>query len=761
MKYNSILNLSISFKLLFITVFYMVLTSCVQNTKSPVDLVNPNIGGISPLLETTVPLVNLPNSMMRIYRMPGNYQAEKISGFPFILCGHRNGTAGLLMPTSGKRLTDPEMWKSYYDHDYEICTPYYYSVWLEDPDINLEFTVAEKSSFYRLQWNKHDNKNLMMAINTTGSIKVVDKNTVEGYEIYQNKIKVFFYLKSEKNFAADSLWDSNGKSSTGIASLEGIRPMISLTFQLSEKEKADFKMGVSFVDAEQARKNLEKDIPDWNFEVLKEKGRKKWNDALGKIEVKGGTADQQTVFYTALYRTYERMVNISEDGRYYSGFDNKIHPDNDTSFYVDDWMWDTYRASHPLQALLNPELEGLKIQSYVRMYEQSGWMPSFPILFGDNPCMNGHHSAAIIADAYFKGIRNFDVKKAYEGLKKNAMEATMLPWRNGPMCSLDTFYLANGYYPALNTGEKETVTMVHPFEKRQSVALTLGHSYDDWCLAQLAKALNKNDDYKYFLNRSHNFANLFNHETGFFAPRTADGSWVKDFDPKFSGGLGNRDYYDENNGWTYLWDVQHDISGLINLLGGKEKFVNRLDQLFIEPLGKWKPDYLQQMPDATGQVGQFVMGNEPSLHIPYLYNYAGAPWKTQQRVRSLLDTWFTNSPFGIPGDEDGGGLSSFVVFSSMGFYPVTPGAPVFNIASPVFTDVYIKLQKNKFFRIYAKGSSRQNKYIQKAVLSGQQWNKPWFFWDDIKNGGELILDMGPRPNYLWGSGADDAPPPKL
>jgi len=761
MKYNSILNLSIGFKLLFITVFYMVLTSCVQNTKSPVDLVNPNIGGISPLLETTVPLVNLPNSMMRIYRMPGNYQAEKISGFPFILCGHRNGTAGLLMPTSGKRLTDPEMWKSYYDHDYEVCTPYYYSVWLEDPDINLEFTVAEKSSFYRLQWNKHDNKNLMMAINTTGSIKVVDKNTVEGYEIYQNKIKVFFYLKSEKNFAADSLWDSNGKSSTGIASLEGIRPMISLTFQLSEKEKADFKMGVSFVDAEQARKNLEKDIPDWNFEVLKEKGRKKWNDALGKIEVKGGTADQQTVFYTALYRTYERMVNISEDGRYYSGFDNKIHPDNDTSFYVDDWMWDTYRASHPLHALLNPELEGLKIQSYVRMYEQSGWMPSFPILFGDNPCMNGHHSAAIIADAYFKGIRNFDVNKAYEGLKKNAMEATMLPWRNGPMCSLDTFYLAKGYYPALNPGEKETVSMVHPFEKRQSVALTLGHSYDDWCLALLAKALNKNDDYAYFQKRSHNFENLYNSETGFFAPRTADGTWVKNFDPKFSGGLGNRDYYDENNGWTYLWDVQHDISGLIHLMGGREKFVSRLDQLFIEPLGKWKPDYLQQMPDATGQVGQFVMGNEPGLHIPYLYNYAGAPWKTQQRVRMLLDTWFTNSPFGIPGDEDGGGLSAFVVFSSMGFYPVTPGTPVFNIASPVFTDVYVKLQNNKFFRIHAKGSSRQNKYIQNAILNGQQWNKPWFSWDDIKNGGELIFEMGPRPNYLWGSGSGDAPPSKL
>ena len=724
-------------------------------------MVNPDIGGISPLLETTVPLVNLPNSMMRIHRLPGNYQAEKIKGFPFILCGHRNGTAGLLMPSRGKITDDQEKWQSYYDNDYEVCTPYYYSVWLKDPDINLEFAVTEKSSFYRILWNKNDRKNLMLAVTTKGSIKIIDKNTLEGYEVYQNKVKVFFYLKTEKYFTSDSIWDSSNNSATGITGIEGIKPTVSLTFQIPEKEKIGVKMGVSFVDAEQARKNLEKEIPDWNFELVKEKGKKKWNDALGKIKVTGGTPDQKIVFYTALYRTYERMVNISEDRRYYSGFDDTIHNDNDTSFFVDDWMWDTYRAAHPLHALINPEIEGLKIQSYVRMYEQSGWMHSFTILFGDNPCMNGNHSAAIIADAYFKGIRNFDIEKAYEGLRKNAMEATLLPWRNGPMCSLDTFYLEKGYYPALNPGEKETVAMVHPFEKRQAVAVTLGNSYDDWCLAQLARALKKNDDYYYFLKRSHNFANLFNPETGFFSPRTADGKWVKDFDAKFSGGLGNRDYFDENNGWTYLWDVQHDISGLINLLGGREKFVSRLDQLFIEPLGKWKPDYLQQMPDATGQVGQFVMGNEPGLHIPYLYNYAGAPWKTQERVRRLIDTWFTNSPFGIPGDEDGGGLSAFVVFSCMGFYPVTHGTPAFNIGSPVFTDISVKLQNNKTFRIVAEKSNRQNKYIQKATLNGKEWNKPWFAWDEIRNGGVLVLEMGSRPNINWGSDPGDAPPSGL
>jgi predicted alpha-1,2-mannosidase len=207
--------------------------------------------------------------------------------------------------------------------------------------------------------------------------------------------------------------------------------------------------------------------------------------------------------------------------------------------------------------------------------------------------------------------------------------------------------------------------------------------------------------------------------------------------------------------------VQHDVSGLINLLGGREKFVQRLDQLFIEELGRWKADYMQQFPDATGQVGQFVMGNEPSLHIPYLYNYAGAPWKTQKRIRMLLDTWFTNTPTGIPGDEDGGGLSGFVVFSSMGFYPVTPGLPVFNITSPVFTEVTVKLGNNKLFHIVARNSSRQNKYIREASLNGKKWNKPWFSWDDIKEGGELILTLGDRPDYNWGANSADAPPSGL
>jgi predicted alpha-1,2-mannosidase len=747
---------------LIIPVFALICISmsCKRSATEPVDYVNPNIGGISPLLQTTVPLVNLPNSMMRIHRLPGNYQSEKIQGFPFLLVGHRNGTAGLLMPVSGNITADRKQWASYYDHDYEQCKPYGYSVWLEEPDINLELVAGEKSAFYRIGWNKSGSHRLMLAVTTDGAIQVTDNNTISGYEVYSENVNVYFCIKTEKSFVADTLWSADGKSGKGLVAIEGKEPVAAIDFG-SGSEKQGIKLGVSFISIEQAKKNLEENIPAWDFDALKNEGRAKWNKALGKITVEGGTEDQKAVFYTAMYRTYERMVKISEDGKYYSGYDNRVHNDNDTAFFVDDWMWDTYRAAHPLHALINPELENLKIQSYIRMYEQGGWMPSFPIVSADLPCMNGHHSAAIVADAYFKGIRGFDVEKAYEGLKKNAMEATMLPWRNGPMCSLDTFYLKNGFYPALNPGEKETVAKVHSFEKRQAVAITMAHSFDDWCLAQLANALHKDDDYRYFMQRAHNFRNLYNPETGFFAPRSADGKWIRDFNPKFSGGLGARDYFDENNGWTYLWDVQHDVAGLINLMGGRDLFVGRLDQLFIEELGKWKPDYLQQFPDATGQVGQFVMGNEPSLHIPYLYNYAGAPWKTQKRVRMLLDTWFTNSPFGIPGDEDGGGLSGFVVFSSMGFYPVTPGLPVFNIGSPVFNDVQVSLGSNRKFHLVAKNSNRQNKYVQRAFLNGKEWNKPWFKWDDIKDGGELVMEMGDRPNFSWGSDPDAAPPSSL
>lgn len=364
--------------------------------------------------------------------------------------------------------------------------------------------------------------------------------------------------------------------------------------------------------------------------------------------------------------------------------------------------------------------------------------------------MNGYHTVSLFLDARRKGIAGFDLEKAYTGIHKTLTEATYLPWRQGhKKVSFDDFYFANGYYPALRPNEDETEPLVDAFEKRQAVAISLGMSFDAWCLAEIAKELGKTSDADKFAGIAQNYKKLWHSDMQLFMPKDVKGEWIM-IDPKLDGGKGFRDYYDENNGWTYAWWVQHDISGLINLLGGKQKAEDRLDQLFREPLGVPKQEYLFNAPDATGQVGQFVMGNEPSMHIPYLYNYFGAPWKAQSRVRFLLDVWFKDNIFGIPGDEDGGGMSAFVVFSSLGFYPVIPGQPIYSIVSPVFEKSTVRLQNNKAFTVIAKGASASNKYIQKAFLNGKEINKPFFTHDELMSGGTLELILSNRPNKAWG-----------
>jgi len=387
------------------------------------------------------------------------------------------------------------------------------------------------------------------------------------------------------------------------------------------------------------------------------------------------------------------------------------------------------------------------------------WWPTFPQITGDSRSMNCNHGVATVLDAYRKGLRDFDLGHAYEACKNAVMEKTLAPWSAKPAGELDRFYHEHGYIPALRESEKETIPEVHPFEKRQAVAVTLGTSYDEWCLAQIARELGNEEDYRYFIQKSYNYRNLFNPETEFFHPKDEDGNFIEPFDYRFSGGMGARDYYDENNGWTYRWDVQHNIADLIDLMGGSEKFINNLDQTFREPLGRSKYEFYAQLPDQTGNVGQFSMGNEPSFHIPYLYNYAGQPWKTQKRIRSLLRMWFRNDLMGIPGDEDGGGMSAFVVFSQMGFYPVTPGIPVYTIGSPFFEKITMELSNGKRFTIIAKNCSEKNKYIQSANLNGRPWSQCWFSHDDIMKGGTLELMMGDKANQTWGNTIENLPPP--
>jgi predicted alpha-1,2-mannosidase len=367
--------------------------------------------------------------------------------------------------------------------------------------------------------------------------------------------------------------------------------------------------------------------------------------------------------------------------------------------------------------------------------------------------MNAYHSASIFIDGYRKGLHEYDIEKAYEGIEKNLMKGTFIPWRQGtPRRPIDDFYHEKGYFPSLKISQAETEPQMDDFEKRQPVAVTLGISYDFWSLAELAKELGKTEDYKIYSPKGKDYRNLWHTRHRLFIPKDEQGNWL-DIDPKSAGGRGYREYYDENNGWTYAWDVPHDIAGLTVLLGGKPAAEARLDQLFREPLGMRKNEFFVNGSNSTGMVGQFSMGNEPSFHIPYLYNYFGAPWKTQKRTRFLLDVWFKDNIFGIPGDEDGGGMTAFVVFTSMGLYPVTPGLPFYDITSPVFEKTTIKLTNGKKFTILAKGASRSKKYIQKALINGEEITSPFITHRQIMDGGTLELVLDELPDKEWGRDA--------
>ncbi len=719
------------------------------STGTPVDYVNPNIGTIGHLLTATAPVVMLPHGMMQIAprTTPGvmdRYLAERIHDFPI-------GGASI-MATVGQVSDQPEAWASHYDHDLETVSPYYYSVLLEDYDVTAEYTVAEHSAQFRFSF-PDTSQQACIWVNTTddGHVDLIDESTLAGWANIAGVKRYFFMClsvpgTSRKWTAPDCVKGGTDRQCGAV-----------ISFPSLASRQVEIKVGVSYINIDQARSNLLQELPGWDFAQVTQNARRIWNEALGKIAVSGGTEKQRTIFYTALYRSMSRMVNITEDGRYYSAYDGKVHSADGHDFYVNDGLWDTYRCMHPLQLLLEPKRQIDMIWSYLRMYEQSGWLPSFPHVQGARPVMIGNHPAALIADTYMKGYRDFDVNLAYEAIKKNAMEGTMLPWSIGPKTELDDIYLERGFFPALQKGEEESFSQVHPFEGRQAVSVTLEHAYDDWCLAQLARGLGEEEDYAYFMARAHNYEKLYNHRIGFMAPRAGDGSWVEDFDPKRGGGQGGRKYFAECNSWIYTFHVQHDVGGLINLMGGSEQFFARLEALFSEQYDVPKYDFLKQFPDATGLIGQYAQGNEPSFHIPYLYNYVAAPWMTQRRVRQIMDLWYGDGPLGICGDEDGGAMSSWYVFSAMGLYPVCPGRPVYDLGSPLFDEVKIHQEDGSAFVIRAEQVSRQNKYIQSATLNGKPLHQPWLHHSDIVDGEGLVLQMDKRPNLAWGLGASQLP----
>lgn len=745
-------------KIFFSAVIVMFLMSCNSQTVSkstidPVDYVKPYMGNISHLLVPTFPTIHLPNSMMRVYPERRDFTADLLNGLPLITTSHRGSSAFNLSPFQGneselKPVID-------YSYDNEKLTPYSYSVYLDDQQTTVNFGLSHQSAMYEIDFDK--NEDTYLIVNSRNGVMNWAGSALSGYQLIENNTKIYLYMNIEESPEVVSVL-KNGNLNAGT-SAKGRNASIVLKFPNSTK-KLHVQYGISFIDEAQAERNFKREVQGKNVQSLQIAACEIWNETLGKIEVQGGDHSDKSIFYTSLYRTYERPVSLSEDGRYYSAFDNSVHEDNGRAFYTDDWIWDSYRAHHPLRVLIDPKKEEDIINSFVIMAEQMDnfWMPTFPEVTGDSRRMNSNHGVASVIDAYKKGLRGFDLEKAYEACKNGITQKTLAPWSGMPSGELEVFYKEKGYFPALHDGEKETVPEVHHFESRQPVAVTLGTSYDEWCLSQIAKELGKNEEYQHFLKNSFNYQNLFNHETKFFHPKDKEGKFITPFSYKFSGGMGARKFYSENNAWTYRWDVQHNVKDLISLMGGNESFVNELNGMFSEPLGRSKYEFYAQLPDQTGNVGQFTMANEPSLHIPYLYNYAGQPWKTQKRIRTLLNQWFRDDLMGVPGDEDGGGMTAFVVFSQLGFYPVTPGMPMYNIGSPVFENATLHLENGSDFTITTKNYAPENKYIQSATLNGKEWNQSWFAHSDLSNGGTLELVMGDKANKSWGSDPNNAPP---
>ncbi|MCF8379589.1 MAG: glycoside hydrolase family 92 protein [Bacteroidales bacterium] len=740
-------------KAFLITIFtiLIVISSCSRfnNKIELTSYIDPTIGNVSRFLVPTYPTFHLPNQMLRMVPQKNDYISDEVEAFPLQVASHRD--KGLfLMKVETNEVAGSGLKKNMYiDHDLETVLPWLYSTYLIEDDIRVSFTPGEKSGIFKFEFPENSKSKVLIR----GTSNFKSQTESEGVFTLQDKIiyktrGIFSETSEMFVYAYGKFCDESGNP---LSNLEFAEEEGGLTINLSKDVSSDvfLKYAISYISFDQSEINFSKELEDVNFDDLARQGKNRWEETMSKVEIEGGTLAQKRTFYTSLYRTYERMVDINEYGQYFSGYDGQVHK-SERPFYVDDWIWDTYLAHHPLRTILNPEMENDILHSYTEMYKQSGWMPTFPRIHGNHMCMNAYHSSSIFIDGYRKGLVDWDIEKAYEGVRKNLMEGTFIPWRQGtPRRPIDDFYHENGYFPCLHPGEEETEPQMDGFEKRQGVAVTLGISYDFWALSEFAKELGKKEDHELFSVKEKDYKKLWHPEHALFMPKDDEGKWIN-IDPKKDGGPGFREYYDENNGWTYAWDVKHDIEGLTELIGGKKATEKRLDQLFREPLGMRKREFALNGSNSTGMVGQFSMGNEPSFHIPYIYNYIGAPWKTQKRTRFLLDVWFKDNIFGIPGDEDGGGMTSFVVFSSMGIYPFTPGIPIYTITSPVFEKVSIHLDNGKDFTVIAKGANKKNKYIQRAYINGEEIFEPFISHEQIMAGVTLELELSELPNKEWG-----------
>lgn len=700
-----------------------------------VDCVNPYIGSVSHMLVPTFRTVQRPNAMLRFNAPAGQFTEDRISALWLQNPGHRDRPVFSVRPYTGAADGVFGAWSSTWDQSH--ATPYRYDVWLDTPGVVFTIAPGEKAAVATFAFERGGTHALVFGTNDKAAPAYEIKgNVLRGVDVFHSRrdCSVKVYLHAEFDRPPTAVQARDGRT----ALVFGAAP-----------ETVRMRYAVSYISPEQAARNLAKEVADFDLEALAAGARARWNDVLGQVVVEGGTEDERRVFYTALWRCYERMVDITEDGRYRS-FDGTVRDAQGTPYYVDDWTWDTFRAQHPLMTILQPTAEAHKLASYVRMAEENAekWMPVFPGVAGDRHSMVNRHTSVMFLDAWRKGIRGFDAKRAFELMDHTEETESLVPWYRGPLTVLDTFYKAHGYYPGLKPDEKETVAAVDTnWEHRQCVSVTQGASYDAWALAEFGRELGYGvDRTAKYDRRAKGYAQLWNPKTQFFQPKDEQGHFIEPFDPMICGGYGARNYFTENNAWTYIWDVQHDLPGLVALFGGQAQMSAKLDRMLNTSVGaRWK--FTAQMPDGcTGLMGAFTMANEPAFHIPYLYNYTGEPWKTQKFVRKTLDCWFRNDKMGMCGDEDGGGMSAYAVFSMMGFYPVTPGLPEYQWGSPVFKKVSIRLENGRTFVLDAPAASSDAKYIRSIRIDGRPSQDGTVLRHaDIVRGARVTVEMSTRP----------------
>lgn len=716
----------------------LCILSCKNDTKLTVAEKNQAlISYVNPFIGTgghghTYPGATMPFGMMQLSpdtRLDGwdgcsgyHYSDNYIYGFSHT---HLSGTGVsdygdiLLMPTNAVNFNngskDQKGYGDYFSHDKEVAEPGYYKVHLDSTNIDVELSVSKRSGIHKYNFPKDSKQIVIIDLEhrdevLDSKINVYSNTEIGGHrhsKAWATNQYLFFNLHFSRPFTNMTFLNDKGEGKNVKAAFE---------FDNSESSTLEIKIGISPVDEEGARKNYRAEIENKSFDQIKTEAQESWETQLEKIIVESNNKDYLTNFYTSLYHT---MIapNLYQDvdGRY-RGMDLKVHQNTNFEYYTVFSLWDTYRATHPLYTIIEQDKTSDFINTFLAKYNEGGIMPIWDLSACYTGCMIGYHAVPVIADAYLKGIKDYDVNLAFEAMKHSAMQDKL---------GLES-YKELGYIPV----EMES----------ESVSKTLEYAYDDWTIAQMAKDLGNTEDYKYYLERAQYYKNIFDPESQFMRGRFRN-AWFAPFDPyevNFN--------YTEANSWQYSYYVPQDVSGLIELHGGKEKLEANLDKLFTakaETSGR-------NQADITGLIGQYAHGNEPSHHMAYLYNFVNKPHKTQEKVHQILTELYQNTPDGISGNEDCGQMSAWYVFSSLGFYPVTPGSNEYIIGTPLFPKGTINLENGKQFNIVADKVSSINKYIEYVYLNGKKLERTYLRHNEIMQGGTLEFHMTDNP-AIWGS----------